>query len=142
MAKQNARQWHETLAQALWAHRTSPRSAISNELGKDDYTKAMMQNLLELDEIRLDALNRIEVQKTKIAKSYNKRVVVKSFEPGELVWKARLPLDFKDPKYEKWSPNWEGPYQVESAKRPTKQPLPQIVAYADQLAKKLTEYHQ
>lgn len=47
-----------------------------------------------------------------MAKSYNKKVVAKSFSLGELVWKTILLLDSKDPKYGKWSPNWEGPYKV------------------------------
>ncbi|XP_038708525.1 uncharacterized protein LOC120003576 [Tripterygium wilfordii] len=133
MIKQNARQWHETLIQALWAYRTSPRSAtnvmhfqliygqeavlpveinmqsmriaLQNNLSEEDYTEAMIQNLLELDKIRLDSLNRIEIQKRKVAKCYNKRIVAKSFEQEELVWKARLPLDMKDPKYGRTLPS-------------------------------------
>ncbi|XP_038685761.1 uncharacterized protein LOC119985541 [Tripterygium wilfordii] len=142
MIEQNARQWHETLIQALWAYRTSSHSttnitrfqlvygqeavlpleinvqsmriALQTNLSEEDYTEAMMQNLLELDEIILDALTRIEIQKAKVAKCYNKRVVAKSFEREELVWKARLAFETKDPKYGKWPPNWEGPYQVQS----------------------------
>lgn len=45
----------------------------------------MIQNLLELDEIRLDALNRFQMQKTKVVKYYSKNVMVKFIEQGELV---------------------------------------------------------
>ncbi|XP_038722018.1 uncharacterized protein LOC120014171 [Tripterygium wilfordii] len=92
----------------------SMQMVLQNNLSEEDYTEAMMQNLLELNEIRLDALNRIKIQKAKAAKCYNKRVMAKSFDREELVWKAILPFEMKDPKYEKWSPNWEGPYQMES----------------------------
>lgn len=57
-----------------------------------DYTQAMMQELEDLDEVRAAALNKIVAQKQTVAWAYNKRVRNKSFEKGELVWKAILPL--------------------------------------------------
>ena len=52
------------------------------------------------------------VQKLKVARAYNKRVKEKSFAEGDLVWQTVLPFEKKDPKYGKWSPTWEGPFQV------------------------------
>jgi hypothetical protein len=37
-------------------------------------------------------LEEIEKEKIKIAKAYNKRVMEKSFEDGDLLWKMILPL--------------------------------------------------
>jgi hypothetical protein len=58
------------------------------------------------------ALKEIEKDKARIAKSYNKKVKVKSFQVGELVWKTMLPIGSKSNQFGKWSPNWEGPYKV------------------------------
>jgi hypothetical protein len=40
-------------------------------------------------------LDEIEKEKAKIAKAYNKRVVEKLFQVGDLVWKMILPLGFE-----------------------------------------------
>jgi hypothetical protein len=52
-------------------------------------------------------LEEIEMEKMKIAKAYNKRVVEKSFQVGDLVWKTILPLGTRSGKFGKWSPSWE-----------------------------------
>ena len=36
----------------------------------------------------------------------------KSFQVEDLVWKTILPIGSKDNKFEKCSPNWEGPFKV------------------------------
>ena len=43
---------------------------------------------------------------------YDKRVKHKSFGEGDLMWKVVLPIGSKDPRFGKWSPNWEGPYVI------------------------------
>jgi hypothetical protein len=50
--------------------------------------------------------------KEKHAKYYNKKVKVKQFAEGDLVWKALLPIGTKYSTFGKWSPNWEGPFRV------------------------------
>jgi hypothetical protein len=57
-------------------------------------------------------LEEIEKEKVKIAKQHNKRVMEKSFEVGDLVWKMILPLGTQSGKFGKWSPCWEGPFRV------------------------------
>ena len=47
-----------------------------------------------------------------IAKGYNKTIKYRSFDEGDLVWKTILPIGSNDPKYGKWSPKWEGPFQI------------------------------
>jgi hypothetical protein len=46
----------------------------------------------------------------KIAKTYNKCVVEKSFQVGDLVWKMILLFGTRSGKFGKWSPSWEGPF--------------------------------
>jgi hypothetical protein len=62
--------------------------------------------------IRLQALENIEKNKMRVAKYYNKKVKVKQFAEGDLVWKALLPIGTKYSTFGKWSPNWEGPFRV------------------------------
>jgi hypothetical protein len=57
-------------------------------------------------------LEEIKKEKIKIAKAYNKRVMEKSFQVGELVWKTILPLGTRNGKFGKWSPSWEGLFRV------------------------------
>jgi hypothetical protein len=61
-------------------------------LSAKEYTKLMMDKIGEAPESRLRALEKIEKEKVKIANAYNKRVVGKSFQVGDLVWKIILPL--------------------------------------------------
>ncbi|GKV07170.1 hypothetical protein SLEP1_g18971 [Rubroshorea leprosula] len=140
MVDDNPRRWHELLSDTLWAYRTSQRSstkvtpfsltyghdavlpmeltarslriAIQNGLNSGEYNEAMIMELEDLEEARLTALDVMKAQKLKVARAYNKRVKQKNLAEGTLVWKAMLPLGKKDPRYGKWSPNWEGPFQI------------------------------
>ncbi|GKU97768.1 hypothetical protein SLEP1_g10860 [Rubroshorea leprosula] len=95
MVDDNPRRWHELL----------------------EYDEAMMLELEDLEDTRLAALDRLQAQKLKIAKSYNKRVKGKNLAVGDLVWKAILPLGKKDHRFGKWSPNWDGPFQIHEVLR-------------------------
>jgi hypothetical protein len=48
----------------------------------------MMDELEDLHMIRLKALENNERNKMRVAKYYNKKVMVKKFAEGDLVWKA------------------------------------------------------
>jgi hypothetical protein len=50
----------------------------------------MMDKIDAAPESRFKALE--EIEKEKIAKAYNKRVMEKLFQVGDLVWKTILPL--------------------------------------------------
>jgi hypothetical protein len=65
----------------------------------------MMEMIDEMPEGQFRMLNEIEREKVKVAKAYNKRVVERSFQVEDLVWKTILPLGTKDSKYGKWSPS-------------------------------------
>ena len=75
----------------------------------------MLDELVDLDEERLHALELLKRQKERVEKSYNKKVKIKTFLVGELVWKVILPMDRKTKSLGKWSPKWEGPFQIVKA---------------------------
>jgi hypothetical protein len=138
--KENLRKWHEKLSEALWVHRTSRhettkvnpfelvygqetvlpievclqnlRIAGQNYVSAMEYTELMIDKIDEAPESRLKALEEIEKEKVKIAKAYNKCVVEKSFQVGDLVWKMFLPFGTRSGKFGKWSPSWEGLFRV------------------------------
>jgi hypothetical protein len=61
-------------------------------LSAKEYTELMMEKVDEAPESRLKALEEIEKEKVKIAKAYNKCVVEKLFQVGDLVWRTILAL--------------------------------------------------
>jgi hypothetical protein len=138
---EHPRRWHEVLSEALWAHRischgvtkTSPYHLVygqeailpweitagsrhvefQNDLAAEEYAALMNDNIEDLTELRLWSLERIKENKAKVARTYNKKVKLKEFQVGDLVWEAVLPLGTKDAAYGKWSPNWHGPYRID-----------------------------
>jgi hypothetical protein len=136
----NPKRWHEVLSEALWVHHisrygatkvtpfelvygqevdltvevnlTAYRLAKQNELSAIDYHDLMMDNIDEVIDKRLQALKEIEKGKIRVARAYNKKVKLKSFQVGDLVWKTILPVGTKDNKFRKWSSSWEGPYAI------------------------------
>jgi hypothetical protein len=72
----------------------------------------MTDKIDDVHESRFKALEEIEKEKIKIAKAYNKRVLEKSFQVGDLVWEMILPSGAQSGKFGKWSPSWEGPFRV------------------------------
>lgn len=72
----------------------------------------MLDELVDLDKERLNALELLKRQKKKVENSYNKKVKIKTFSPEDLVWKVVLPMDRKDRALGKWSPKWEDPFQI------------------------------
>jgi hypothetical protein len=109
----NWRRWHKVLSEALWTHhisrhgatRVTPfelvygqetilpvevnldayRLAKQNELSTVDYHDLMMDNIDEVTNKRLQALKEIEEDKIRVARAYNKKVKLKSFQVGDLV---------------------------------------------------------
>ena len=90
----------------------SLRVRCQDQLDLEQYHQSMCLELESIDEARILALNSILFQKKKPAKNYNKKVKYISFDEGDLVWKTILPIGIKSHKFGKWSPNWEGPYQI------------------------------
>jgi hypothetical protein len=73
----------------------SRRVVLQKDLSSKDYNDLMMDELEDLHMIRLRALKNIEKNKMRVAKYYNKKVKVKQFAEGNLVWKALLPIGTK-----------------------------------------------
>jgi hypothetical protein len=87
--------------------------AQQNELSAVDYHNLMLERLNKVSDERVEALGKIERDMLRVARAYNKGVKEKSFQDRDLVWKTILPIGSKSNKFEKWSPNWEGPYRIE-----------------------------
>lgn len=66
------------------------------------YEDAMNIELLDLKEIRVDVLDRIEVQMHRIERCWNNKVEPKSFKEGDLVWKVILVEGKMDHFHRKW----------------------------------------
>ena len=88
------------------------RFAQQNGLSAQDYHNLIMDNIDEVADKRLMALQAIEKEKLRVAKTYNKKVRLKEFQVGDLVWKTILPIGSRSRKFGKWSPNWEGPLRI------------------------------
>ena len=88
------------------------RIAKQNDLSALDFCNLMMDNIDEVADKRLSALNAIERDKLRVARAYNKKIKLKNFQVGDLVWKVILPIGLKDRKFGKWSPSWEGPFKI------------------------------
>ncbi|XP_058766024.1 uncharacterized protein LOC131639550 [Vicia villosa] len=132
--------WHQTLDQILWACGTSPKEATNTtpfrltyghdvvlpveiylqstriqrqvDIPSDHYWNMMIDELVDLYEERLIALDILIRQKQRVGKAYNKRVKAKVFAVNDYAWKVILPMDQKDKSLGKWSPNWEGPFRI------------------------------
>jgi len=82
------------------------------EIPTDQYWNMMLDEMVYVDEERLMALEVLLRQKEHVAKTYNKKIISKSFNIGDFAWKVFLPMDKKDRVLGKWSPNWKGPFKV------------------------------
>jgi Mg2+ and Co2+ transporter CorA len=81
------------------------RLAKKNNLNVESYYALMMDNIDEVTDKRMEALEEIEKDKRRVARAYNKKVKAKSFQVGDLVWKMILPIGSKSNKFGKWSPS-------------------------------------
>lgn len=86
---------------------------FQNDLTAEEYAALMNDNVEDLTELGLWSLEKIRDNKAKVARAYNKKVRPKENQAGDLVWEPVLPLGTKDAAYDKWSPNWHGPYKVD-----------------------------
>ena len=77
------------------------RLAKQNDLDADTYYALMMDNIDEVTDKCLEVLEEIEKDKRRVARAYNKKVKIKSFQVGDLVWKTILPIGIKSNKFGK-----------------------------------------
>nr|ABF97185.1 retrotransposon protein, putative, unclassified [Oryza sativa Japonica Group] len=123
------RQWHTRLAEALWSYRMachgsiqvppyklvygheavlpwevrigSRRTELQDNLTIDEYYNLMADEREDLVQSRLRALAKVTKDKERVARHYNKKVVLKDFSEGELVWKLILLIGTRDSKFGK-----------------------------------------
>ena len=74
---------------------------MQNDLSVKVYKNLMIDDLEDLSCLRPHALENIKANKLRIAKYYNKKVKIKQFSEGDLVWKVKLPIGSKDSKFGK-----------------------------------------
>ena len=72
----------------------------------------MKDELEDLAGHRLGALVNVEANKARVGRWYDKKVKIKTFAQGELVWKLILPIGTKSLKFGKWSSTWEGTFRI------------------------------
>jgi hypothetical protein len=72
-----------------------------SSLSAKKYHELMMYEIDEVPESRFKALEKIKKEKIKVAKAYNKRVMEKSFQVGDLVLKTILPLGTRSGRFGK-----------------------------------------
>ena len=85
---------------------------FQDQLTADEYLALMKNELEDLVGHRLKALANVEANKARVGRCYDKKVKLKSFDQGELVWKLILSIGTKSSKFGKWSPTWEGPLRI------------------------------
>ena len=88
------------------------RIAKQNDLSALDFYNLTMDNIDEVADKHLVALKSIERDKLRVARAYNKKVELKKFQVGDLVWKVILPIGSREKKFGKWSPSWEGALRI------------------------------
>jgi len=139
-SKRKPKNWHEVLGEALWACRTSLKESTNTtpfrlafghdavlpveiclestriqrqcEIPSNHYWNMMIDELVDLDEERLMALEVLTKQKERVEKAYNKKVKSKLFAQGDLVWKVILTMNKKNQVLGKWSSSWDGPWEI------------------------------
>ena len=133
------RDWSDMLPYALWAYRTSVRSAtgvtpfeltygmeavlpveveipslrvlLESGIEEGEWQRARFDQLQLADEKRMRALSHSQCYQKRIARAYNKRVRKRSFKVGDMVMKKILPSHLPDPRG-KFKPSWDGPLIV------------------------------
>jgi hypothetical protein len=79
----------------------SRRTSLQDQLSADDYSAMMKEELEDLAGDQLRALKNIKKIKRRITRWNDKKVKVKGFSQGDLVWKLILLIDSREPKYGK-----------------------------------------
>ena len=70
----------------------SSRIQRQMEIPTDQYWNMMLDEMVDVDEKRLMALEVLLRQKERVSKAYNKKVKSKPFNIGDFVWKVLLPM--------------------------------------------------
>ncbi|KAJ8621804.1 hypothetical protein MRB53_030333 [Persea americana] len=130
-----------TLAEALWAYRTTVRGpthstpfslvygckavvplevqipslrvSLQNEITQESNVKLRLQELDNLDERRLEALQSVELYQARMAGSFDKKVRQRAHKKGDLVLAVKRPMVFAHKSKGKFEPKSEGPFVID-----------------------------
>lgn len=137
----NKREWHDKLTEALWAYRTtyktatqatpyslvfgteavlplevelpSLRVAVQYGLTQEENDLLRLEELEALDETRLHAQQNLEIYKARMTRAHDRMVRPRSFKEGELVLVRKRPIIPHRRIGGKFDPIWEGPFIIE-----------------------------
>ncbi|XP_028216552.1 uncharacterized protein LOC114398566 [Glycine soja] len=105
--------WSSKLDDALWAYRTAFKTLIGLSSFQMVYGEKRKLQLLELEEMRLNAYKSLRLYKEKVKAYHDKKLLKKDFRPGQqvLLFNSRLKL-FPSKLKSKWS----GPFTIKEVK--------------------------
>ncbi|XP_055830918.1 uncharacterized protein LOC129899950 [Solanum dulcamara] len=134
----NYKHWHENLPFALLSYRTMIRTSTGAtpyllvygteavlpmeveipslriiqeaELSDAKWIQSRYEQLMLIDENIMNAVCHGQLYQHRMAKSFNKKVRLRQFKPGQLVLKRIFP--HQEEAKGKFAPNWHGPYVV------------------------------
>ncbi|KAL0434265.1 UNVERIFIED_CONTAM: hypothetical protein Slati_2760800 [Sesamum latifolium] len=141
VVSKSKRDWHEKIGEALWAYRTTHRTAtqatpyflvygavllfesqipslhivIQEGLTVEDNARLRLEELKALDEKRLEARQQLQCYQARMTRAFNKKVRSLSFQVGDLVLVVRRPITFTQRMENKFVSMWDGPYVVKEA---------------------------
>ncbi|XP_075097939.1 uncharacterized protein LOC142175256 [Nicotiana tabacum] len=89
-----------------------PSLKVIQEAKLDDaeLIRVRQEQLMLIDEKRMDAVCHGQLYHNRMANAFNKRVKPRQFTPGQLVLKKTFP--HQEEAKGKFAPNWQGPYVV------------------------------
>ncbi|RDX88255.1 Tf2-6, partial [Mucuna pruriens] len=114
--------WAEELLQVLWSYHTTPHSTTNEtpfrltfgteavipvEIGESS-AHELRANLDLLQEVSETTHIREYAVKTRVARTYNKRVVPRNFRPQDLMLRKVV----QKAENNKLTPSWEGPFRI------------------------------
>ncbi|XP_015162450.1 uncharacterized protein [Solanum tuberosum] len=133
------KQWHEKLPYTLLGYRTTiktstgatpymlvygseavipaeveiPSLRIIQEVGLDDaeWIHSRHEQLMLIDEKRMDAVCHGQLYQNRMTKAFNKKVKPRQFTPRQLVLK-KIFTDHQGEAKRKFAPNWQRPYMI------------------------------
>ncbi|XXG85705.1 hypothetical protein AAC387_Pa11g0739 [Persea americana] len=140
MVSSHKRDWSDKLPEALWAYQTivrglthstpfslvygceavvplkvqipSLRVSLQNEMMRESNVKLRLQELDNLDERRLEALQSVELYQVCMAGPFDKKVREHAHKNGDLVLAVKRPMVFAYKSKGKFKPKWVGPFVI------------------------------
>ncbi|XP_070046924.1 uncharacterized protein [Nicotiana tomentosiformis] len=91
----------------------SLRVIQEEKLDNAEWIRVRQEQLMLIDEKRMDAMYHGQLYQNRMASAFNKRVKPRQFTPGQLVLKKIAP--HQEEAKGMFAPNWQGPYVVHRA---------------------------